>query len=90
MLSSPQVCIFIDPYKTMSCRCAHPSRNYIICSIVIDFCAGLGSNGDKKIKAAPATPVAPVAPVAKTPEKEQKTPKDKKGQPKTPTMEKVL
>lgn len=71
----------------MSCRCAHPSRNYILSSIVIDFCAGLGSNGDKKIKAAPATPVAPVA---KTPEKEQKTPKDKKGQPKTPTMEKVL
>lgn len=68
----------------MSCRCAHPSRNYILSSIVIDFCAGLGSNGDKKIKAAPATPVA------KTPEKEQKTPKDKKGQPKTPTMEKVL
>lgn len=47
---------------------------------------GLGSNGDKKIKATPATPVAPVA---KTPEKEQKTPKDKKGQPKTPTMEKA-
>jgi len=83
------LCIFIDPLKNnvLSCRCAHPSRNYIICSIVIDFCAGLGSNGDKKIKATPATPVAPVA---KTPEKEQKTPKDKKGQPKTPTMEKVL
>lgn len=71
----------------MSYRCSYPTTNQILFSIVIGFCAGLGSNGDKKIKAASATPVAPVA---KTPEKEQKTPKDKKGQPKTPTIEKVL